>query len=71
MVMFCIFTIYLERIVRFDCTVSVMVEGRSALHDACSGDDFETATSLITRGADVNAEDANGDRPLSVSTSRR
>ncbi len=48
-----------------------MAEGASALHVAAGTDALDEATQLIARGADVNAEDANGDRPLAVSGSGR
>ena len=45
------------------CLVA-LVEMDTALHDAVEDDDMEAVRQLVEEGADVEAKDADGDRPL-------
>jgi ankyrin repeat protein len=41
-----------------------LVEMDTALHDAVEDEDVEAVRQLVEEGADVEAQDADGDRPL-------
>ena len=43
---------------------SYPVRGRSPLHQAVLGNQFDRAKQLVAQGADVNARDSNGETPL-------
>ena len=47
------------------------MDGSTALHHAARGDDIKLITALIEHGADLNARDRKGRRPIHCAKSRR